>query len=338
MSVKQLELGVAVVGLGVGVEHVRAYLSTGHCQLRWLYDLDPVKSEGLLRELNTGSAATSFEKILQDPEVQIVSIASYDDVHFGQVLSALNAGKHVFVEKPLCRSLEELRTVKRAWETGGHRHLASNLVLRSAPLYPWLKRAIDAGELGTIYAFDGDYLYGRIHKITEGWRKDVENYSAMQGGGVHLVDLMLWLTGQRPDSVSAVGNRICTEGTEFRYNDYFSATFQFTSGLIGRITANFGCVHRHQHVVRCFGTKGSFLYDDMGPRLHTSRDPSLPPQGLDMAALPPSKGDLIPGFIEAILNNEDTRAQTQHEFDVISACVAADRALATSASVEVEYV
>ena len=136
----------------------------------------------------------------------------------------------------------------------------------------------------------------------------------------------------------AVGNRICTEGTAFRYNDYVSATFMFASGLVGRITANFGCVHRHQHVLRVFGTKGTFIYDDMGPRLHTSRDPSVPSTKLDLAAVPASKGELIPSFIDAILKGTDTRDQTQHEFDVISACLGADRALAVSSCVDIEYV
>src|SRR5437879_8574199 len=111
----------------------------------------------------------------------------------------------------------------------------------------------------------------------------------MQGGGVHLVDLMLWLTGQRPRSVTAVGNRICTEGTAFHYHDYVSATFTFASGLVGRITANFGCVHRHQHVLRVFGTKGTFIYDDMGPRLYNSRDLAVPATNVDIAAAPASQ-------------------------------------------------
>jgi len=215
--------------------------------------------------------------------------------------------------------------------------MISNLVLRAAPIYQWLLDAIGSGELGEIYAFDGDYLYGRIHKINEGWRKDVDNYSVMQGGGVHLVDLMLWLTNQKPVSVTTVGNSISTAGSDFRYDDFMAATFQFPSGLIGRITANFGCVHGHQHVVRVFGTKGTFIHDDQGPRLHATRDSSSPARVLDLSTLPGSKGDLIPGFVAGIMNGTDERSHTQHEFDVISACVTADKSLATKSTIEIEY-
>lgn len=331
-------LDVAVIGLGVGEQHAIAFLRTGNCALRWVYDLDASRMQRVVAELGQGAAAGSFEIILADRSVNVLSIASYDDAHFDQVLAALRAGKHVFVEKPLCRSIKELRVIKEAWEGKGDRHLTCNLVLRAAPLYQWLKGSIDAGELGEIYAFDGDYLYGRIHKITDGWRRDVENYSVMLGGGIHLVDLMLWLTGERPAWVAAVGNQICTSGTEFRYDDYLSATFRFPSGLIGRITANFGCVHRHQHVMRVFGTRATFIYDDLGARLHTSRDASVSATALNLPALPASKGDLIPRFVGAILNGKDPRQQTQREFDVVSACTAADQALAAGRSVEIEYV
>ncbi len=332
------KLEVAVVGLGVGFEHALAYLKTNVCTLRWVCDLDRTKMNQVLKEIGQGKATESFETIVQDDKVDIVSIASYDDAHFSQVVAALYAGKHVFVEKPLCRSLEELREIKQVWLKSDTPHLLSNLVLREAPVYRWLKHAISSDDLGEIYAVDGDYLYGRIHKITEDWRKDVPNYSVMQGGGVHLVDLMLWFSGAKPDSVTAVGNRICTAGTDFRYNDYVTTTFKFSSGLIGRITANFGCMHPHQHVLRVFGTKGTFIYDDQGPRLHTNRAPTVTPTSLELSPLPSSKGDLIPNFVEGILAGKDTNAQSQHEFDVISACVAVDEALQTSKEVSIHYI
>ena len=332
------KLGVAVVGLGVGEQHARGYLATGCCELRWLYDLDANKARSLAKTLGAGRVASRYADLLEDAGVKLVSIASFDEAHFGQVLQALQAGKHVFVEKPLCRSLAELREIKRIWSIQPRLKLMSNLVLRAAPVYRFLRQEIAAGALGKIYAFDGEYLYGRLDKITQGWRQAEENYSVMLGGGVHLVDLMLSLTGERPDSIWAQGNNICTAGSAFRYHDFVTATMHFPSGLIGRITANFGCVHRHQHVVRIFGTKGTFLYDDQGPRIHRSRDPEVPALPLKFGTLPASKGDLIPDFVRAILNDTDTQIQTENEFAIIIICAAADQALACGKRIEVEYV
>ena len=330
-------LGIGVIGLGVGAAHARAYAADGRCELRWLHDLDRNKAAGLAAELGVGAVASSYEQVLEDPAVGVVSIASFDDAHFGQVLAALRAGKHVFVEKPLCRTQEEVETLRSTWRECGRPQLASNLVLRAAPLYRWLRDERIAGRLGTAYAFDGDYLYGRLHKITEEWRKDVVDYSVMLGGGVHLVDLMLWITGERPTSVTAVGNRISTEETAFRYLDHVAATFRFPSGLVGRITANFGSVHPHQHVVRVFATGASIIYDDQGPRRYATRDPARPPELLELAALPAGKGDLIPAFVDGIVAGLDTTAATEHEFAVISACAAADETVAKGVEVDIDY-
>lgn len=332
---KRLRAGV--IGLGVGGEHAAGYQRHQACEVTALCDLSDGKLARAKAEFPNARLTCRPEDILGDPLIDLVSIASYDDAHFEQTLAALRAGKHVFVEKPMCRSQDELARLKQAWLRQGHPKLASNLVLRAVPLYQWLRREIRNGRLGQVYAFDGDYLYGRLEKIARGWRKDVENYSVVQGGGIHLIDLMLWLTNEKPTTVAAVGNRLCTAETDFRYDDYVTATFRFASGLIGRITANFGCVHRHQHVVRVFGTRATFIYDDQGPRLHTDRAPSIPPRPLDLPALPASKSDLIPSFVDAIANGQDTRAETQHEFDVISTCSAADRALTTGHTTEVEY-
>jgi predicted dehydrogenase len=339
MSLEQHHLGVAVVGLGIGEQHACAYQALGRCQLRWFYDVEPGKAERLAEQLGEGVPAHSFEQILRDPEVDVVSIASYDDAHSEQVIAALEAGKHVFVEKPLCRTLAELKTIKEAWkQRRGTVKLSSNLVLRAAPVYQWLRQKVRMGELGAPYAFDGEYLYGRLEKITHGWRKDVADYSVMQGGGIHLVDLLLWMIGERPVSVFAAGNRICTEQTAFRFPDYVAATLRFASGLIGRVSANFGCVHRHQHVVRVFGTNATFVHDDAGPRLHMTRDPAATAAPVALPPLPMSKGALIAPFISAIVADENLNAHTQELFDAISICVACDESLLTCSEVEVAYV
>ena len=330
--------GVAVVGLGVGEQHVLAYSRLPGCRIERLYDRDPARTAAVIGRLGVGTPAESFQAILDDPTIHIVSIATYDDMHFDALRSALLAGKHVFVEKPMCRTVAELRAVKESWGGSGHPKLVSNLVLRAAPVYVWLQRRIEEGGLGRVYAFDGDYLFGRLHKITEGWRSHVMNYSVMAGGGIHLVDLMLRLVGERPQRVATVGNRICTEGTAFRYDEFMASTFSFPSGVIGRVTANFGCVHRHQHVVRVFGTEATFVSDDTGPRLCRSRAETDASDPIDLSTLPAGKGDLIPEFFEAIAAGADIAGATQREFDVISVCAAADEALATGQPVEIEYV
>tara|TARA_R110000782_G_scaffold63315_1_gene129870 strand:- start:12995 stop:14002 length:1008 start_codon:yes stop_codon:yes gene_type:complete len=321
-----MTLHVAVIGLGVGEQHARAFASSPNVEVTWLYDLDVAKSERLAHELGQGRVADNYQQILDDPQVDAVSIATFDHLHFDGVCRAFGAGKHVFVEKPLCRTAAEVDEIAARWDKAGRPHLRSNLVLRGAPVYGWLKNAIAAGEFGEIYAFDGDYLYGRLEKITEGWRKDVPDYSVMEGGGVHIIDLMLWLMGETPAAVFTLGSKIATQGTGFQYDDFMAATFTFASGAVGRITANFGCVHPHHHVIRLFGTKATFIYDDQGPRLFRSRTDGARAEKLDLAPLPGGKGVLIPDFIQAIQTGADPAPAAEREFDLIRVIAAADAA------------
>ncbi|MHB8643774.1 MAG: Gfo/Idh/MocA family protein [Gaiellaceae bacterium] len=317
-----------VVGLGVGEAHARAYADAG-CALT-LYDHDATRAEALAAELGA-EAVDSYDDLVAASDV--VSIASFDDDHFEQARAALRAGRHVFCEKPLCRTVDEVRSLKEALAPG--LVLASNLVLRRAPFFAWLHGA--RAELGDVYAFDGDYLYGRLHKLTDGWRKDAVDYSVLLGGGVHLIDLMLWLTGERPVRVSTVGNRISTEGTAFRFLDFGAATFTFRSGLVGRITANFGAVIPHRHVVRMFGTKATAVSDDAGVRLYRSREPEVEPERVPLSPLPPSKGALIADFLAAVGGTRAMDPGADHEFALIDVCAAANRALEEGRDVDIDY-
>ena len=339
-----LPLGVAVIGLGVGEQHARMFATLPTCAVRLLVDLDRPRAERLAAEFPGAEAGDAIDGAFERRDIDVVSIASFDDAHFDQVMRALSSSKHVFVEKPMCRTADELSQIRKALASRPALHLGSNLVLRGADLFRWLRQEIAAGNFGEIYAFDGDYLYGRLHKITEGWRREVDNYSVMLGGGIHMIDLMLWLTGQRPVSVRAVGNRISTRGTDFSHDDFRAATLTFASGMIGRITANFGCVHHHQHVVRIFGTRKTFVLDDAGARVMSARDPlerGLPvpkPESLPLAAKPAHKGALIPAFVESIVAKAPQRtADLAATLDGMAVALACDAAAQTSTSIQIDY-
>src|SRR3990167_4733802 len=186
-------INCAVIGLGIGEEHARALLTHSSVKLSAICDLDKRKITNFINKYKLSSAIEkSFSEILLNEDIHLVSIASFDDVHFEQVIDSLLHGKHVFVEKPLCQTEEQLKKIYSLWKKN-NLGLSSNLLLRRSPLYVWLENLISSGELGTIYALDMDYLYGRIHKITEGWRSKVDNYSIMAGGGIHMGELIMLL-------------------------------------------------------------------------------------------------------------------------------------------------
>jgi len=332
------KIGVAVIGLGVGEQLARTFHAHSHCELLWVNDLDSAKSRRISSELEI-KEAENLEQILNDSRVDLVTVATYDDVHVDQIVPSLESGRHVFTEKPLCVNREQLLAIKKAWEEqGGTAKLFSNLILRSAPIYRWLNEAIHNGEFGELFAADGDYLYGRIHKIIDGWRGYRKDYSPMLGGGIHLIDLLLWFTEERPYSLFASGNNIATKGYDLGVKDFVASTMEFDSGLTARISSNLACVHRHQHVLRLFGTEKTFILDDCGPRIHETRNPDQEPNFLNLPFLPKNKGDLIPDFVDDILNQRDTDHLTQGVFDAMSVGLAVNQSLESGSKVEINYV
>jgi predicted dehydrogenase len=326
----------AVVGLGVGEAHARTLADNEKTVLKYLHDIDSGKAECLAKELNA-EAVDSYEDILVDPELDMVIIASYDDAHFPQIIKALKAGKHVFIEKPLCLTQNELEDIKKVFKENSHIYLGSNLILRSTKLYRWLFKAIRNGEFGNIYSVEGDYLWGRMWKLTDGWRKDIKDYSIILGASIHLIDLMLWFMGEKPELVNTYGNSICTKDSDFEKKDFTVSVFRFRSGIIGNITASGGCVHPHQHIVKVYGSRKSFIYDDQGSRVFDSMDPDYTPDKLNMSALPDTKGDFLIEFVEDIINKKDPRKIAGKEFDLMSVCLAAQESLETGKEVKVKY-
>lgn len=326
----------AVVGLGVGERHARTIAGCAETELKYVYDTEKEKADRLAGELSCVSVE-SYEDIVSDKEVGLIVIASYDDAHFLQVTKALKAGKHVFVEKPMCLTAEELRAIREVCDDCKELKLASNLVLRSAKLYRWLRESVSEGHFGEIFSVEGNYLWGRLWKLTEGWRKNINNYSIILGASVHLIDLMLWITGEKPVAVSSFGNNICTKNSCFNREDFASSIFRYDSGLIGNITANAACVHPHQHVFKVYGTKRTFIYDDQGPRFFDSAEKNAVPERLNLSALPDTKGDYLAEFIKNIVGSKKLLIGAKEEFDLMSVCLAAQEALGTGKENEVRY-
>ena len=96
-----------------------------------------------------------------------------------------------------------------------------------------------------------------------------------------MIDLLLWLTGDTVTHVSGYGNRIASAGTPFKFNDFAVMLLKFKSGLIAKVTANFGCVKPHFHGLKIFGTQATFENGPEAGYLFTDRSPATPPHLMD---------------------------------------------------------
>ena len=223
-------LKVGVIGLGVGERHVEAFQQHSGSMVTAVSDLDREKAVEVADRHGVGMVFNTAEELLTDSTIDVVSIASYDDVHFDQIMLALEHGKHVFAEKPFCLFDHESIAIRSVLNANPHLKFGSNFILRKSPRFLKLKSLIEEGAMGRVYNIEGSYNYGRVNKITEGWRGGLDFYSVVHGGAIHIIDLILSVSGKRVVEVSAVGSRIATEGTPFKFNDSVTAVLEFDDG------------------------------------------------------------------------------------------------------------
>jgi predicted dehydrogenase len=330
-------LKAAVIGLGVGERHIEGYESHPDCEVTTLCDFSEEKLAHAREKYPNKKIVKDADEVLEDPEIDAVSIATYDDCHAEQVLKALRNGKHVFVEKPLCMHEDEAVRIRALLREKPELKISSNLILRKSPRFRLLKDMIQNGNLGEIFYVEGDYNYGRIHKITEGWRGKLDFYSVVYGGGIHIIDLLLWLTGAKIEEVKAYGTR-AVRSYDFKYNDTVVSILKFSGGAIGKMTCNFACVHPHFHCLAIYGDRATFINGLKHGLLYTSRDAEAEPKIIDAPYPGTQKGDLIYSFVESILKGTEPDVTRDEIFECMSVCLAIEKSAASDGAVKVEYI
>lgn len=329
-------LRAAVIGLGVGARHIACFDAHSRCRVVALCDRD---AETLSR---VGAAhpgkrlVTDPMEILRDPTIDVVSIATYDGDHHAQAMMAIHEGKHLLVEKPLCQREDQAREIRAALRARPDIKLTSNHVLRLSSRFQELRQRIHTGDFGEIYYLEGDYQYGRLHKITNGWRASEDYYSVVLGGAIHVIDLLLWLTGDEVVEVTAYGNKIASRGTAFRFDDMVVALLKLKSGAIAKTSANFGCPRPHFHAVEVHGTKKLFINRPDAAEVHFSTEKDAEPERMGTPYRDYQKKELICSFVDSIVETGPMLVSTDDVFRALSVCFAINKALTTGAAVRPE--
>lgn len=318
-------LRAGIIGLGIGEQHIAGYRRSNDTEVVALCDIDPEKQATAVTNYPDCRIYASAEEMIDAPDIDVVSIASFDHHHAEQVIRALDRGKHVFCEKPLCVNEAELAAIRAARGRNPGIRLSTNTILRMSPRFRDLRERICRGELGRLYYLEADYNYGRLSKLKEGWRGNILDYSVMLGGGIHMVDLVLWLSSRRVVEVSAAGNKICSAGYGFTTPDMVVSILRFDDGTLAKVSANFGCVYPHFHKLEVYGTEATFVNDQGAASLYNSRDRDMRPEQIETAYPGIEKGDLIPSFIDAIRSNGPAEVEEDAVFSAMEVCLAIDR-------------
>ena len=332
------KLNAAIIGLGVGERHIDGYQSDERCTVTKLCDIDEKKLNEVGKRHTDCKITIDPDEILNDPEINVVSIASYDNFHADQVVKSIENGKHVFVEKPICLSQDEFDSIRIALLKNPEIKLSSNFVLRSSPEFIKVKNEIEKNSFGNLYYLEGDYNYGRIHKLIEGWRGDIPFYSVMHGGGIHLIDLITWITKKQVKEVIGVGNKIVTKNTKFQYPDMITSLLKFEDNSVGKITANFGSVTPHHHRLSLYGTKNTFYQGYESGIYYHERENGLNKTELKRTFDNTKKIDVLKSFISSILDNSKPAVTCKEVLDVMAISLAIEKSLTSRKWEKVNYI
>jgi len=332
------KLNAGVIGLGVGEQHIIGYDTHPKSKVTMVCDFSKKKIEEYQKKHIDLKITDNADDILENDEIDVVSIASYDNYHYEQITKALKNGKHVFVEKPLCLYEEEAKEIRKFLNSHKNLRLSSNLIMRRYPRFQYVKKIIEDGGLGDIFYVEGDYNYGRIHRIVDGWRGSLAFYSVIYGGAVHLVDLLMWLTGKSVDEVFTYGNNFITANTDFNYNDFAVSLLKFDDDSVGKISSNFGCVFPHFHAVSIYGDKATFVNDFDYGKLYKSRNPSDSFEKINAQYKSNNKGELVYDFVDSIFSNSTPMVSTDDVFKTMSVCFAMEKSMKTGEPEKVNYI
>ena len=218
------KMKVAVVGYGgMGGWHTEKLLKSDVAELAGIYDIRRERNE--LAESRGIHAYGSLRVLLQDSEVELVTVAVPNDAHEDVVIKALNAGKNVICEKPVALSLESLNRMIEAAEKN-HVHFSTHQNRRWDVDYLAMKQVHDSGELGKVINIES-----RIHGsrgIPSDWRGEkVHGGGMLYDWGIHLIDQMLMIFGfENVESVYC----ICDHITNQEVDDGFRLDLNFKNG------------------------------------------------------------------------------------------------------------
>ena len=227
-------LRTLVVGLGnMGLSHAKAYQANPGFEIVGLCNRTEV---ALPPELAACPRFNRFEDALAATRPDLVCVATYTDTHVPYAIAAIEAGAHVFVEKPLSTSLTEARRLVDAARTH-RRKLVVGYILRHHP--SWLRFIDEARRLGGPFVMRMNLNQQSSGPTWETHKRLMDTTSPIVDCGVHYVDVMCQITDAAPIEVRGMGVRLSDEIAPSMYN-YGHLQVRFDDGSVGWYEAAWG--------------------------------------------------------------------------------------------------
>ncbi|HVD50157.1 MAG TPA: Gfo/Idh/MocA family oxidoreductase, partial [Gaiellaceae bacterium] len=240
-----------VVGLGYwGPNLIRNLQELETSEVSWICDLDRARLQSIGKRYPAARSTTSFDDLLNDPELEAVAIATPVSTHHPLALAALEAGKHVFIEKPLAASSEEAKELMTVAEERGLTLMPGHTFLYSPPVN-MIRDLIRSGELGEIYFISMSRVNLGLHQsdVSVAWDLGPHDFSILR----------YWLDAT-PSHVSAMSRSCVFPGIP----DVAFINLEYLGGAIAHVELSWLAPSKLRRTT-VVGSNKMVVYDDVSP-------------------------------------------------------------------------
>ena len=237
-TMSENKISVLVVGAGnMGRSHALAYASIPEFEIAAICTRSPESRAKLMAELPKGTPEVNdYKSALEELNPAAVCISTYPDTHYPFAKAALEAGCHVFTEKPLAESAEQCKELVSLAKSK-NKALVVGYILRQHP--SWIKFVEVAKTLGTPLVMRMNLNQQSYGKNWETHKSLLSSISPVVDCGVHYVDVMCQMTESKPVRVSGVGAQLTNELPKDKIN-YGHLQVTFENGSVGWYEAGWG--------------------------------------------------------------------------------------------------
>lgn len=314
------KLRVGIIGVGIGQAHIKGYRKVPNVDIVALCDVNEERAQGVAREFRLDEAKiyTDYRAMLDDANLDAVSVGLPNFLHRSVTIDCLNAGVHVICEKPLAMNAKEAQKIVEAAAINKRKCMVGQ-VSRFRQDSQFLKQLISSGELGRPYYSHAGCLRKRGIPGYGGWftTKEQSGGGPLIDIGVHLLDMAWWLCGC-PNPVAATGVTYAEfgprgkglgnwsadktpEGT-FNVEDLAVALIRFENGLTINLEVSWA-IHNDKTRQWCqiFGTEGGCDWGEDTAIYRELQGASVNGK-IDIGAGDPWQGEMQ-HFVDCILQN-----------------------------------
>ena len=327
---------VANIGMKFGMCHVEGAMSYG-ADIVAICDSNEenLRFAGERYNIPEEKWVTDYMDIVNNDEVEVVSVAIPDQQHCKVSCDLLKAGKNVLCEKPLALTREDLKEIIKVSDETGSKFMVGQ-ICRFTPSFEKTKELISSGVIGEVYFIESEYAHDYM-TLVDTWRADPKRHGVI-GGGCHAVDLIRWLVGD-PKEVFAYGTHKLLPTVE--YDDATVAIMKFDENVMGKVFVSTGCKRDYTMRTVVYGTKGTIICDNTSPEITLfTTDENGTTQPAEKIPVEVNNHNAVKEFevfADAILNNKEIMTDAREGAKTVEVCLSIVESSKTGVPVKPNY-